>query len=73
MSRGYFIVDRIEFDQTERGERSLEGISTDGGQFGMHRTMQAAEGDASKRAMREPGVVFGVFELVAFAEEKPRR
>lgn len=73
MTRGYFIVDRIEFDQTAEGHRSMEGLSADGGHFGVHRTMQQAEGDANARSEREPGVVFGVFELVAFAEKKQRR
>jgi len=73
MSRGYFIVDRIEFEQTPKGERSLEGVSTDGGAFAFHRTEQAATKDASARANQEPGVVFGIFELVAFAETKVKR
>ena len=73
MATGYFIVDRVTFDDAGNGRRSLEGVVTEGGHFGTHRSEKAALADAEARVDREPEAVFGVFELVAFVEKKASR
>jgi hypothetical protein len=70
--KGKFIVHRIEFDRTERGIRSMDGLSFDGGHSDVYSSYEAAEADASATARIIPGATFGIFELVAYAEEPKR-
>lgn len=67
-----FVIHRIEFDRDGRGIRDISGFTFDGGHASSFGSLEAAVQDASATARLIPGATFGVFQLVAYAEEPKR-
>jgi len=71
-NKGIYVIHRIEFDRDALGRRDLNGFDFDGGHSTNVGSLDAAIRDASATARVIPGATFGVFQLVAYAEEPKR-